>query len=59
VPNHSHHKMLYHVITGVDDEEGAMQLVTMCAYFGDLFYQYYFEHMKTKAVDSIAVESQK
>jgi hypothetical protein len=47
------------VITGVGDEEGAMQLVTMCAYFGDLFYQYYFEHTKPKAVDSIAVESQK
>jgi hypothetical protein len=47
------------VITGVGDEEGAMQLGTMCAYFEDLFYQYYFEHMKPKAVDAIAVESQK
>ncbi len=47
------------MITGVDDEEGAMQLVTMCAYFGDLFYQYYIGHMKPKAVDSTAVESQK
>ncbi len=47
------------MITGVGDEEGAMQLMTMSAYFGDLFYQYYFEHMQPKAVDSIAVESQK